>query len=367
MLGLRLRPDRPLTACFIAILATAALTAASVSRQGGGSLKGIGSIPKSQPVTVDISIPPVGVKTSEHARTYKVDVWFAAEPATARSVFPIVYVSGWGGSRSDNKGLLTALANAGYVVLAVDDITMEAPYDDPLDEAARTAPFDLSTEAATRSFISAGHRRTALQTEKVLRLLDKLAAEPLALPQLASIGIRFDRVGVLGYSFGGATAAQAGKQDARVVAAVNLDGWHFGSGADQIAAFPYLLINSIEARLDPQAERLADSQARNEALLNAAEDARQIRQATARQDTYRMYLRGARHGDLSDAVGAWRRVLTRLKSGGALIAPAHARRALDTAIVAFFDMHVRQSQNVALAKILAAEPNLVALGSQPFH
>jgi dienelactone hydrolase len=361
----RFRSFRPLAAATFAIVTVAGLAAGLLVRQGHGTVRQLGGKPKV--VTLDISDTTRGSKMSHSARTFKVDAWYAVDQAASSPVSLIVYIPAWGSKRSDNTALLTALVNAGYVVLAMDDIAHDAPYADPLDDAARSAPYDLSTETATRQFIGAADRRAALQSEKVSRVLDALSEQSATLPQLSSLSLSSERVGALGYSFGGATAAEAGKKDPRVVAVVNLDGWQFGPGIDQAATFPYLIINGIQTRLNPEAERLPDSQPRNEALLNAAENARQILQATARQDTYRLYLRGARHSDLSDSVGAWRRVLSRLKHGSSLIAPAQARRAIDAAVVSFFDMYVRQNPKASLANVIATHQDLIALGTRPFR
>jgi dienelactone hydrolase len=202
---------------------------------------------------------------------------------------------------------------------------------------------------------------------KPWRNVRRLTAGAALVPQLAALGVRFDRVGVLGYSFGGAVAAELGKRDARVVAAVNMDGWQLAVGADELAAFPFLMINSAEARLNPADERLPDSGARNEAVLNAVENERQMKQAAAREDSYRLYLRSARHGDFSDEVGAKRRWLSWLKSAGQLISARAARRALDAVVVAFFDTHLRQPPAASMANAIGAHPDWIVLGTKPFR
>ncbi len=321
----------------------------------------------SVPVTLDIPVVEGTAVSSADQRSFKMDVWLPS-PARANSPTPlIVYLSGWGSVRSDNRALLTAVSDAGYAVLALDDISQDAPYDNPHDESARTVPFDYATEAAMRRLLEAGSRKAALQVSRVSQLLDRLAVDPALVPQFAALGVRYDRVGVLGYSFGGATAVELGKRDPRVAAAVNIDGWQLTASADQLAAFPFLMINSLEARLNPGDERLPDGLARNDALLNAAEGARQMAQAAARTDSYRLYLRSTRHGDFSNEIDARRRLLAWLTSGGQLITARAAQRAIATVIMAFFDAYVRRDQSVSVEKAIAAHPDWVVLGTKPFH
>jgi dienelactone hydrolase len=321
----------------------------------------------SAPVTLEIPVLAGPPAASARQRSYKLDVWAPSRARAAGPVPLIVYISGWGSVRSNNRAMLTAVSDAGYAVLAFDDISQDAPYDDPLDEAARIAPFELATEAEMHRLLAAARRKAALQVAKVSQLLDRVTADPTLVPQFAAHGVRYDRVGILGYSFGGATAAELGKRDARVVAAVNIDGWQLTASADQIAAFPFLMINSIESRLNPDNEQLPDGPARNDAVLNAAESARQVAQAAARADGYRLYLRSSRHSDFSNELDAKRRLFAWLKSGGQLITARAARSAIDTVIVAFFDAHLRLDPTVSVAKAIGVHPDWVDLGTKPFR
>jgi dienelactone hydrolase len=361
----RLGVSRSMATAAITGAIAAGLVAVLVLRDGGnlGNAEGV----VATPVTLEISVPATGTAGAGRQRSYKLDVWIPPRVRPDGPVPLVVYITGWASVRSNNKALLTAASDAGYAVLALDDISQDQPYDDALDEAARKAPFDLATEAHTRLLMDAARRKAALQVAKVSDLLDRLIADQTLVPQFAGLGVRYDRVGILGYSFGGATAAELSKRDPRVKAAVNIDGWQLGASADQIVEVPFLMINSAEARLNPADERLPDSAARNEAVLNAIENERQMKQAAARSDSYRLYLRSARHGDFSDEVGAKRRVLAWLKSRGQLITARATRRALDAMIVAFFDAHLRDSPSAPIPKVLAAHPDWIVLGAQPFH
>jgi dienelactone hydrolase len=64
--------------------------------------------------------------------------------------------------------------------------------------------------------------------------------------------VHFDRVGFFGFSFGGATAAEAGTFDPRVVAVANLDGSLMGHAAFGALEKPYMALSKPEtARVFP--------------------------------------------------------------------------------------------------------------------
>ena len=73
-----------------------------------------------------------------------------------------------------------------------------------------------------QAFPEVSERRTKLGYDKVTRLIEALTRLP---SQAIPSAIDFSRIGVVGFSFGGAVAATALARDPRVAAAVNLDGW----------------------------------------------------------------------------------------------------------------------------------------------
>lgn len=293
------------------------------------------------------------------ARPITADVWMPPPGGPARAPL-IVYMPSWGGLRSDNLAMLHALCQRGYIVIATDDIAHDRPYADPDDEAARTAPYDLSSDDAVRRFIASANRRVVLQAQKVRDLLDGLTRDPDVRER-----IDFERAGMLGGSFGGATAALLGRQEPRFKALANLDGWQFGPGADDIIGRPYLVINSSESRFTERQLSSPDSDERNSALLNAFEQARQSRQAAARDDTYRYLIVGGSHNDLTDALHGWRRFAKWWIArpwGGPMADAVAMRRALDDIIGTFFDIHVRGADGKTVRAAAAGHAVLIDLG-----
>jgi dienelactone hydrolase len=80
--------------------------------------------------------------------------------------------------------------------------------------------------------------------------------------------LNLEQTGILGYSFGGAVAAQATRMDPRLEAAVNLDGRHWAEALQQGVAVPYMFVG--EELLMPTQAMLAstDPAIRYEAIMD---------------------------------------------------------------------------------------------------
>jgi dienelactone hydrolase len=98
--------------------------------------------------------------------------------------------------------------------------------------------FDYSSDAAFSALLQTGARKARLQAEWAMTALDRFEACANADWHAR---VHFDRVGFFGFSFGGATAAEAGTFDPRVVAVANLDGSLMGHAAFGALEKPYML------------------------------------------------------------------------------------------------------------------------------
>lgn len=166
--------------------------------------------------------------------------------------FPVlVFSHGLVGLRLQNSSTLQELASWGYVVVAIDHTDAAAVTVFP-DGAARV--YDL-----TRFGIPAGvEPDAALVDARVFPVwvadqrvvYDTLETWAHHDPVLAG-KIDLTRIGSFGHSFGGATALEVCRIDARCQAAVNLDGALYGGAATLPAVRPLLLMTAAESMRYP--------------------------------------------------------------------------------------------------------------------
>lgn len=175
------------------------------------------------------------------ARYGRTDVHAAeAEMDGSKDRWPVALFSpGYGATRSFYTAMLVDLASRGFVVLAVDH-----PYESAVTELADgriatnvppspPAGSDLPKAMALLQDIRAADLRFVLD-----RISGTDAPEPLA------GRLDLSRVAAIGHSFGGAAAMLAAADDARIAAAVNVDGTPYGSLPGRQLKRPLMLIES---------------------------------------------------------------------------------------------------------------------------
>lgn len=307
--------------------------------------------------------------TVTERRGARMDVWAPLPVAgAAPEQFPLVlYMAGWGMGREVGQCEGKFLASHGFLVVATDDVMADQAYADPLDEAARAAWLDVSSDAAYEQTMTLAPRRALLAARKLTSMIDTLAQSPglLRLPQ--GVRVATDRVGIVGFSFGGAAAAEAAILDKRIVAIANLDGWLFGAAADAVLPAPYLVFNSGESLPDPAALDGHDREARYNARLNLAEQHRQATQVAQRADAIRLLVAGSQHGDFQSGSAQWRRWLGYLKHWPHRPTPTQVRRILNDHLLAFFTAHLKLEGSPIPEKSPEAYPHLRRLGARPFE
>ncbi|HTB67224.1 MAG TPA: dienelactone hydrolase family protein [Steroidobacteraceae bacterium] len=172
-------------------------------------------------------------------------------PLGAQEACPVlVYFPGWPGTRLQNLTLVRELASRGYLVAAVQyparpPGTSEETYQSEVRRLDRPMQ-DYSSDANFRESVAANDERLQHNAEDASRILTQLARLNAHDPQQRLTGrLDVDRAGVVGYSFGGAVAAETRRLDPRFKAAVNIDGRHYGSALEHGVPAPYLFVGEI--------------------------------------------------------------------------------------------------------------------------
>ena len=190
-------------------------------------------------VTIELA-PPRGEDAPIEVR-----VWYPQDVGDAQKRF-ILYTPGIGGDRDQTSYLIADLASHGYVVLAYDDLSQDpAPSGEtPEARALREGLMSFATRQELADTVARSDARVEIQSAKAIDIVNRFAA--IAQNPSSAWGGRIDmaRIGALGFSFGGATAAEAALLDPRIVAVANIDGTLFGRARREQPTIPNLLIIS---------------------------------------------------------------------------------------------------------------------------
>ena len=161
-----------------------------------------------------------------------------ADPPAAPGSHPVVLFSpGLTELRSDDTALCTELASHGFVVVAIDHVHESAIVEFPNGRVIRGSFLDSSDPQTS----------TRLRAAAVRARVRDVAAVVRALPEIDRRGLlrgRLDlgRIGMFGFSIGGATADEAMHALPQIRAGVNLDGSLYGNSLWRPLDRPFLFL-----------------------------------------------------------------------------------------------------------------------------
>jgi dienelactone hydrolase len=200
---------------------------------------------------------------------------------------PVVLFSpGWKGHLTQNSVQFEMLASHGFVVVSVEHPPAEnlpIDFDASLEENLREYPFEARLRAEDISFV-----------------IDQLESINRRDPE-DRFTMRLDtsRVGMFGFSFGGAVAAEACWLDERLKAGINMDGMMFGEAADAGVPQPFFFM-SCDGPV-PSKDDLQSADPRKRLHMRMLDlDIRRVRQSLTRYGGYYLTIRGSAHSNYSD-------------------------------------------------------------------
>ncbi|CAM5765456.1 hypothetical protein LMIY3S_01489 [Labrys miyagiensis] len=231
-------------------------------------------------------------------RRLVVKAWYPREgvdvPDAGRLRPLLLFNAAWGGSSDSHFGQILNLVAHGFVVISIDHRL-------DLDEYGQFLDFS-SQELFERTRLVADHkaRQFASDNSAVFDALTAAATCPATSRTLALLrSLDFSRAGILGYSFGGAVAAQTAWQDPRFKAALNLDGWLFADAAKLGVVQPLMEISDDTPMPTPEELSSPDVPDRLLAQLNDS-DYRRLRANMIAHGGYYLVMTGANHESFVD-------------------------------------------------------------------
>lgn len=271
-----------------------------------------------------------------------------ATVAAAATPFPILlYVSGWGGQRSDNTVLAEELASHGFVVAALGDVASDDP---PLPRLSALP--DFSSQSAYEATLAIADEKVLYESRRASQVLDHLLAIEGGQTGRLERHLDSKRVGIFGYSLGGAVALETSRRDPRFKAALNLDGWLFNAGSPAARdGHPLYFLISDGAPPPTDAElTAADPQRRYPAILTAADERKQRDIVT--RGGFHLRIAGTHHLSFTDA--PLYAPLQRFRTG--FINPRRAARIIGLYAVAFFDVSLNGRRSPLLERQTQHDP-----------
>ncbi|MBB6142810.1 hypothetical protein HNQ77_000748 [Silvibacterium bohemicum] len=270
-------------------------------------------------------------------RELMVQVWYPAEPARARrevyrrrrettwkssyqsvlrtqslrnapvsnagAPYPLlIFNPAWTGQRTQSTFLMQELASHGFVVASIDHTYYSGlvafPDGRVLDGHMAPALGDF-THLSIEEGIELADQFVLILAEDVSFVLDEMTVLNES-PESDWRGkLDLSRVGVLGHSIGGAAAAEAGRLDPRIHAALNLDGWTFGQVLRQGLTKPWMVVYGKGVEVEPR-DLAAQSEGIQRYWQMNRENYAIVEAALQRDGGYLVTIQGASHWNFSD-------------------------------------------------------------------
>jgi len=276
-------------------------------------------------------------------------------PLTGAPYRMVLLAPGLGGTPAEIALIARNLASHGYVVAGINDPARDAPRGDvsAADEETRLRPFDFSSAEGLAATFRRGKVRVERVASRALAALDRLE---VAIQNSARLRGRIDltRVGFVGFSFGGAAAAESPFMDPRIAAVANLDGSLFGRAAQAPVNVPYLWLHSDFSRqvlFDPSSPR------RYEYRLDQ-NDLRLVEVQSIRPDSHLFIIRGSFHESFVDPSPGLKSLFKWL-----LLDPYRAHKIIDAYLIGFLDTYLKDDRRNLLGANNPRYPEVQILNS----
>jgi hypothetical protein len=267
-----------------------------------------------------------------------------ATVSKAQSSYPVLIFSpSWHGQRGQNTFQVEELVSHGFVVVGIDHSYSSAITVFPDGRIARAQLLewvDLSSDETLRASFRYDEKVLRVRVQDVEFVVEEL--EKLSSPSSSdkfSGRLDFNRLGIFGYSFGGAVAAQSCWLDHKFKAGLDLDGTMFGEVAEAGVHQPFAFLVESTNSLTVTQLTVRDPEKRRYAWLNER-DFYEQRNSTYKHGGYWLGIRGTQHVNFTDPPTI--PTLGYYVDGAGTIKPSRAMHIINAYTLAFFEKHLNQ-------------------------
>jgi dienelactone hydrolase len=282
--------------------------------------------------------------------------------AQAQARYPVLIFSpSWRGQRTENTFHAEELASHGYIVVGIDHTYSTSATAFPDGRIARsklTVDEDYSSEEAFALFVETAEQQVVVRTQDARFVLDALERFDAIDPQQLLTGrLDLNRVGIVGFSFGGTVAAEACQLDRRFRAGVDMDGMLAGVSLKHGTSVPFLFmmardpinVESMPANVLPAARREIEFEWKQY---------QQMRSSLSKFGGYWIILPGTSHANFSDSPFF---SPIRLRSLAGSVDPERTARLITRYSLAFFE---QQLKGIEQSLLDSASPDWSEVRSQ---
>jgi dienelactone hydrolase len=263
--------------------------------------------------------------------------------------FPVViYFDGWPEDKIQNIALIRELVSRGIAVASVEYPARPPGTSDASDYQMRAQlareMVDYSSDAGFERSVQLDHSRARAHARDAIAVLDALSAFDTQAGNPFAQRLDTQRAGTLGFSYGGAIAAEASRLDPRIRAVINMEGRHWGDALEQGVEPPYMFICGELAMPTAADLTSANPMIRYEAQLDQVDYLRLAANLQGRGGV-RVTITGMAHMNFTDF--PLRSPLRRLGFGGR-IDPRRAQKIIHTYVIEFFSRYLLSERPPAL-------------------
>ena len=259
----------------------------------------------------------------------------------------ILYNPGWNGERTEGTYQTEELASHGFIVVAVDHTffggLVEFP-DGHVTDSHNAPNIGNFENSSVQQQWDLGGKYVRIEAQDDIFVLDRLQAmnQDPGSPFFQQIDMQ--RVGVMGFSIGGAAAVQMAFQDPRIKCVMNMDGWEFGDAAEHDLAMPQMVVYEDKRGVLPKEPAGTGTPEERMNWQFSLEDYGHVTASMRKHGGYLLFVAGTHHVDFTDRslfspIHQW--------TGRGEVAPRRVHTIVNAYALAFFSRYLKgESQSL---------------------